>query len=339
MSKEGMPVLWIIIPCYNEEKVLPVTAPLFLEKLQNLMNRGRIDRQSRILFIDDGSGDRTWELIRNYSEKNSSYAGISLSRNRGHQNALLAGLLSAINHCDITISMDCDGQDDIHAIDEMIQEYQKGAEIVYGVRSDRSTDTRFKRMSAQLYYKLLNYMGVETIYNHADFRLVSAKVLKQFNNYQEVNLYLRGLFPLVGYKKSVVYYKRNSRLAGQTHYPLKKMIALGVEGITSLSIKPLRMLFGAGFCLFTISLLLLVITIVSGMRTGTIDQLKSILFTICCMGGFQLISIGILGEYIGKTYLETKHRPRFIVAEKTGFHEKEKNERGSEYEWSFPEEE
>ena len=322
MNKERVPVLWIIIPCYNEEEVLPVTAPIFLEKLQQLMSEGRVDKQSRILLINDGSVDKTWDLICSLSEKNYLFTGISLSRNCGHQNALLAGLLSAVCHCDITISMDCDGQDDIHAIDEMIREYLNGAEIVYGVRSDRSADTWFKRMSAQFYYKMLDFMGVETIYNHADYRLVSVKVLKQLENYQEVNLYLRGLFPLIGFKKAVVYYRRNNRLAGRTHYPLKKMIALGIEGITSLSIKPLRMLFDIGVCLFLISLFLLVITIISGMHKGMIDQLKSILFTIWCVGGLQLIGIGIVGEYIGKAYLETKHRPRFIVAERIGVCEK-----------------
>ena len=247
------PVLWIIIPCYNEQEVLPVTAPMFLDKLQYLVTSGRVDKESRILFVNDGSKDRTWEIISELAEKDSRFLGISQSRNRGHQNALVAGMMEAADRCDITITIDCDGQDDLGAMDEMVDRYLDGCEIVYGVRSDRDTDTWFKRTTAQGYYKVLGNLGAEVVYNHADYRLVSSRVLREFANFQEVNLYLRGMFPLVGFKSTSVYYSRKERMAGESHYPLTKMIALAFDGITSLSIKPIHLITGIGIFVALIS--------------------------------------------------------------------------------------
>ena len=235
-------ILYIIIPCYNEEKVLPITSGMFLQKLQSLVNQEIISDKSRIMFVNDGSKDRTWEIICELANSDEHYIGISQSRNRGHQNAVLAGLMEAKDNCDITISIDCDGQDDINAMDKMVDEYLNGCEIVYGVRSSRQTDTFFKRFTAQGFYKLLNAMGAEVVYNHADYRLVSSKVLNEFENFKEVNLFLRGMFPLVGFKSTSVYYERHERIAGESHYPLRKMLALAFDGITSLSVKPIRII-------------------------------------------------------------------------------------------------
>lgn len=240
------PVLYIVIPCYNEEKVLPITCELFLKKIITLVKKNKIDNNSRILFVNDGSKDRTWEIICELAKKDEHYMGISQSRNRGHQNAVLAGLMEAKDKCDITISIDCDGQDDINAMDEMVDQYLDGSEIVYGVRSKRDTDTFFKRFTAEGFYKLMNLMGAEVVFNHADYRLVSSRVLKEFANFEEVNIFLRGMFPLVGFKSTSVYYERHERIAGESHYPLSKMLALAFDGITSLSIKPIRMITGLG---------------------------------------------------------------------------------------------
>lgn len=247
------PVLWIVIPCYNEEKVLPVTAPLFLKELKKLQEREKISNSSRILFVNDGSKDQTWNLIEKLSKENEHYIGISQSRNRGHQNAVLAGLMEAKDCCDITISIDCDGQDDISAMEDMVDEYLKGSEIVYGVRSNRDSDTWFKRTTAQGFYKFLSMMGVETVYNHADYRLISSRVLQHFAKFKEVNIFLRGMIPLVGFKSTAVYYERHERMAGESHYPLKKMLSLAFEGITSLSTKPISMIVGLGFVISAFS--------------------------------------------------------------------------------------
>ncbi len=311
------PILYIIIPCYNEKDVLPITAPLFLKKIENLIAKCKIDEQSKVLFVNDGSKDNTWDIICSLSRKNDKYVGISQSRNRGHQNAVLAGLMEAKDVADITISIDCDGQDDIEAMDQMVEEYLNGSEVVYGVRSKRDTDTFFKRFTAEGFYKLLNWMGAEVVFNHADYRLVSSKVLKEFANFKEVNIFLRGMFPLVGFKSTAVYYERNERIAGESHYPLKKMLALAFDGITSLSIKPIRMITGLGAMIAMFSFLLAVWAVVVHFMGRTVPGWASSTCLICFMGGVQLISLGVIGEYIGKIYLETKARPRYIISERT----------------------
>lgn len=312
-----MPILYIVIPCYNEEQVLPITAPLFMEKLNFLIENKRVDAKSRILFVNDGSKDNTWNIIKKLSEENPYFHGIRLSRNRGHQNALLAGLMEAKENCDITISIDCDGQDDINAMDKMVDEYTNGAEIVYGVRSSRKSDTWFKRNSAQQYYKFLNTMGVEVVYNHADYRLVSSKVLKNFADFKEVNLFLRGMFPLVGFKSTSVCYERHERLAGKSHYPLRKMISLALDGITSLSIKPIRIIAMLGFMVSIIGFVGIIWAIIVVILGKSVAGWASIICVVCFLGGIQLLSLGVIGEYVGKTYLETKRRPRYIISEKT----------------------
>ena len=257
--------LFIVIPCYNEEEVLPITSKMFLEEMQLLIEKGKISNDSRILFVNDGSKDRTWEIITSLSEKDEHYIGICQSRNRGHQNAVLAGLMESKDICDITISIDCDGQDDIGAMEAMVDAYHDGSEVVYGVRSKRDTDTFFKRFTAESFYKLLNKMGVEAVYNHADYRLISARVLKEFANFKEVNLFLRGMIPLVGFKSTSVYYERHERIAGESHYPLSKMLALAIDGITSLSIKPIRMITGLGIGVSILSFIGVIWAIVSQM--------------------------------------------------------------------------
>lgn len=312
-----IPVLYMVIPCYNEEKVLPLTSKEFLVKLQELIQVGKISDKSRILFVDDGSKDQTWEIIKQLAEKDKHFKGISQSRNRGHQNAVLAGLMEAKDKADITISIDCDGQDDINAMDAMVEEYLNGSDIVYGVRNDRETDTFFKRVSAESFYKLLALMGVEVVFNHADYRLVSSKVLQEFANFKEVNIFLRGMFPLVGFKSSCVYYKRKERIAGESHYPLSKMLALAFDGITSLSIKPIRMITVFGIFVSLMSFIGVVWTFVSYFMGHSIQGWASTISIICFIGGVQLISLGVIGEYIGKIYLETKARPRYIINKRT----------------------
>lgn len=310
-------ILYIIIPCYNEEKVLPITSTMFLEKMESLVDKGKISDKSRIMFVNDGSKDQTWEIICELAKTDEHYMGISQSRNRGHQNAVLAGLMEAKDNCDITISIDCDGQDDINAMDKMVDEYLNGCEIVYGVRSSRQTDTFFKRFTAQGFYKLLNAMGAEVVYNHADYRLVSSRVLKEFENFKEVNLFLRGMFPLVGFKSTSVYYERHERIAGESHYPLRKMLALAFDGITSLSIKPIRMITGLGIAIAMLSFVGVIWSIVMAILGKTVAGWASMVCIVSFIGGIQLICVGVIGEYIGKIYMEVKHRPRYIISERT----------------------
>ena len=312
-----LPVLWIVIPCYNEEAVLPITAPMFLDKITQLAREGLIAQESRILFVNDGSKDTTWQIIQSLAGEDPHYLGISQSRNRGHQNAVLAGLMEAKEHCDITISIDCDGQDDINAMDEMVRQYREGCEIVYGVRSRRDTDTWFKRVTAESFYKLMNEMGAEVVYNHADYRLVSSKVLYAFENYREVNLFLRGMFPLVGFKSTSVYYERHERIAGQSHYPLSKMLALALDGITSMSTKPIRLITGFGCLVAVISFIGVIWSIAAHFMGAAVAGWSSMVCILCFLGGIQLLGIGVIGEYVGKTYMETKNRPRDIISEKT----------------------
>ncbi len=311
------PILYIVIPCYNEEKALPVTAPMFLEKLDMLIRDGRISEKSRIMFVDDGSKDDTWNIISGLSGQDEHYIGIRQSRNRGHQNAVLAGLMEAKELCDITISIDCDGQDDINAMDKMVDEYLGGCEIVYGVRNNRDTDTFFKRFSAESYYRFLRALGVEAVFNHADYRLVSSRVLKEFADFKEVNIFLRGLFPLVGFKSTSVYYERHERLAGESHYPLVKMLALAFEGITSLSVKPIHLITGLGCFIALLSFVGVIWSVSVSLLGKAVAGWSSMTCIICFIGGIQLICLGILGEYIGKIYLEVKHRPRYIISERT----------------------
>ena len=316
-TPKNLPILWIVIPCYNEQEVLPITAPMFLEKIEQLEGEGLIHKESRILFVNDGSKDRTWEIIRSLSEEDPRYVGIAQSRNRGHQNAVLAGLMEAKEYCDITISIDCDGQDDINAMDEMVRQYLDGCEIVYGVRSRRDTDTWFKRVTAEGFYKMMNKMGAEVVYNHADYRLVSARALRAFENYHEVNLFLRGMFPLVGFKSTSVYYERHERIAGQSHYPLSKMLALALDGITSMSTKPIRLITGFGVLVSLLSFIMIIYSVIGYFLGNTVEGWASTSSIICFLSGVQLISLGVIGEYIGKIYLETKARPRFIISERT----------------------
>ena len=311
------PVLYIIIPCYNEQEVLPVTAPLFLEKLNALIVKEKISEISRIMFVNDGSRDSTWNIISKLSDEDEHFIGIAQSRNRGHQNAVLAGLMEAKDKCDITISIDCDGQDDINAMDAMINSYTEGCEIVYGVRRSRDADTFFKRFTAESFYRLLNWMGVEVVFNHADYRLISSRVLKEFSNFKEVNIFLRGMIPLVGFKSTSVYYERHVRMAGESHYPLSKMLALAIDGITSLSIKPIRMITGLGIGIAFLSFIGVIWSVITYFMGSTVTGWASMTSLICFIGGIQLICLGVLGEYIGKIYLETKARPRYIISERT----------------------
>ena len=309
------PILYIIIPCYNEEAVLPITSGMFLEKIHQLVEADKISDESRILFVNDGSRDKTWEIICGLAKKH--FLGIAQSRNRGHQAAVLAGLMEAKERCDITISIDCDGQDDINAMDKMVDEYLGGCEIVYGVRSKRETDTFFKRFTAEGFYKLLAAMGVDVVFNHADYRLISSRVLKELANFKEVNLYLRGMVPLVGFRSTSVYYERHERLAGESHYPLKKMLALAFDGITSLSVKPIRMVFFAGLFIMLLSFIGIIWAVVAAFMGKSVAGWASLACIVCFMGGVQCLFLGVIGEYIGKIYLEVKGRPRYIISERT----------------------
>lgn len=318
------PILYIVIPCYNEEKVLPITSGMFLDKVNELIGLGKISEDSRIIFVNDGSKDDTWNIICELAAKDDKFLGISQSRNRGHQNAVLAGLMEAKDKCDITISIDCDGQDDINAMNKMVDEYLDGSEIVYGVRSRRDTDTFFKRFTAEGFYKLLNWMGAEVVFNHADYRLVSSRVLQEFANYKEVNIFLRGMFPLVGFKSTSVYYERHERIAGSSHYPLGKMLALAFDGITSLSVKPIRMITTFGMFISLLSFIGVIWSIVIQLTGHAVAGWASMTSIICFIGGIQLICLGVLGEYIGKIYMEVKARPRYIISERT-YDKKEDN--------------
>lgn len=317
------PVLYIVIPCYNEEKVLPITAPMFLKKIQDLSAAGKISQDSRVLFVNDGSKDNTWNIIKDLSKADPHYIGICQSRNRGHQNAVLAGLMEAKDKCDITISIDCDGQDDINAMDAMVDAYLDGCEVVYGVRSKRDTDTFFKRFTAEGFYKLMNWMGAEVVFNHADYRLISSRVLQEFANFKEVNIFLRGMIPLVGFKSTSVYYERAERIAGESHYPLKKMLALAFDGITSLSVKPIRMITGFGVTVSILSFLGVLWALIAQLTGSTVSGWASTMCVICFMGGVQLVCLGVIGEYVGKIYMETKRRPRYIISERTWEENKE----------------
>ena len=290
---------------------------MFLNKINELVEKEKISDDSRILFVNDGSKDKTWSIISNLSKKDEHYIGISQSRNRGHQNAVLAGLMEAKDKCDITISIDCDGQDDINAMNAMVDEYLKGSEIVYGVRSKRQTDTFFKRFTAEGFYKLLNWMGAEVVFNHADYRLVSSRVLQEFKNYKEVNIFLRGMFPLVGFKSTSVYYERHERIAGESHYPLSKMLSLAFDGITSLSIKPIRIITGIGTFIAILSFIGVIWSFIMAIIGKTVAGWASMTSIVCFIGGVQLMCMGVLGEYIGKIYMEVKARPRYIISERT----------------------
>lgn len=311
------PILYIVIPCYNEEQVLPITCSMFLEKIKSLVQKEKISDESRILFVNDGSKDKTWEIIKQLAKEDYHYKGISQSRNRGHQNAVLAGLMEAKDVCDVTISIDCDGQDDIHAMDAMVDAYLDGCEIVYGVRSRRDTDTFFKRFTAEGFYKVMNWMGAEVVFNHADYRLVSSRVLQEFANYKEVNIFLRGMFPLVGFKSTSVYYERHERIAGESHYPLSKMLALAFDGITSLSVKPLHLITGLGCGIAVLSFIGVIWSVIVALTGHSVAGWASMTSIVCFIGGVQLICLGVLGEYIGKIYMEVKHRPRYIISERT----------------------
>lgn len=311
------PILYFVIPCFNEEAVLPITNTLFLNKLTGLIAAGEIAEESRILFVDDGSRDKTWEIISDLHRQDAHFEGLKLSRNRGHQNALLAGLMTAKQYADVTVSIDCDGQDDIHAVNDMLREYRDGAEIVYGVRAARDTDTKFKRSTAKGFYRLLRFLGAEVVFNHADYRLMSRRALEGLSEFHEVNLFLRGLIPLVGFKSSSVYYDRKERMAGESHYPLAKMLSLAFNGITSLSVRPLKMITGLGFFMSIVSLLAVLVTVIIKLVGYTVQGWTSLLCVVFLLGGIQIFCLGVIGEYIGKMYEETKSRPRYIVEENT----------------------
>lgn len=317
MQKKNCPILYMIIPCYNEEEVLPVTVKLFLTKIRELKDKDLVSKDSKVVFVNDGSKDSTWELICKLSKEYEEIEGIALSRNRGHQNAVLAGLMEVKNQCDITITIDCDGQDDVNAMDKMVEEYRNGCEVVYGVRSSRQTDTFFKRVTAEGYYKVLRMMGAEVVFNHADYRLLSSRVLEELDRYKEVNIYLRGMVPLVGFKSTSIFYERKERCAGKSHYPLAKMLSLAFDGITSLSIKPIRMIMGLGMLIAVLSFVGVIWSVVVHIKGESVSGWASMTSLICFLGGIQLICLGVLGEYIGKIYMETKARPRYIISEKT----------------------
>ena len=306
-------ILYIVVPCYNEEEVLAETTKELKEKLEKLISDKIISEKSRVMYVNDGSKDKTWEIIEDINKKEKLFTGISLSRNRGHQNALLAGLMTANKYADFVISMDADLQDDINAIDEMIEKYYEGNEIVYGVRSARKKDTFFKRFTAESFYKIMNKLGVEVVFNHADYRLTSKKVLDNLENFEEVNLFLRGMFPLIGYKSDIVYYERNERFAGESKYPLKKMINFAVDGITSFSIKPIRLILNVGIILFIISIIMILYALINKIIGNTVSGWTFIVCSIWLIAGIQMMSLGVIGEYIGKIYNETKRRPKYII--------------------------
>ena len=306
-------ILYIVIPCYNEEEMLPITIKAVKEKINSLIDSRKISDQSKVMLVDDGSNDKTWEIISNLNDEYSFVTGVKLSRNKGHQNALLAGLLTAKDRADIVISMDADLQDDINAIDGMLEKRAEGCDIVYGVRSSRKKDSFFKRFTAQAYYKLLKAMGVDIQYNHADYRLMSKRALEGLEKFKEVNLFLRGIVPMIGYKSDTVEYERNERVAGESKYPLKKMLGFAFEGITSLSVKPIRLITTLGVFIFTVSIILIIYFFVVWIAGKTVQGWTTIVLSLWALGGLQLLAIGIVGEYIGKIYLETKERPKFII--------------------------
>lgn len=313
MDKERGNVLYLVIPCYNEEEVLRETAHRLTEKMNNMISKDLISPNSKIVFVNDGSKDATWEIIEELYNKNKLVEGIKLSRNKGHQNALLAGLMTVKEKCDMVISLDADLQDDIDAIDKFVEQYYDGCEIVYGVRNSRKTDTFFKRFTAESFYKFMKLMGVEIVFNHADYRLMSKRVLDELENYKEVNIFLRGIIPLIGFKSGTVEYERHERFAGESKYPLKKMLSFAFDGITSFSIKPIRAITSLGVILFLISLIMLIHFLIGFGSGNTVIGWTTIVISIWAIGGLQLLAIGIIGEYIGKIYLETKCRPKFII--------------------------
>ncbi len=308
-----MDTLYLVIPCYNEQEVLPETSKQLREKINSLIKKEKISSKSRIVFVNDGSKDTTWQIIQNLHDEDEIFQGVNLSRNKGHQNALLAGLMTVKEHCDMTISLDADLQDDIDAIDEMVDKYYEGCDIVYGVRNSRETDTAFKRKTAQGYYKVMRFLGADVVYNHADYRLMSRRALDGLESFKEVNLFLRGVVPMIGYKSDSVYYARKERFAGESKYPLKKMLAFAWEGLTSLSIKPIRLIMALGSIVFLASIIMLIYSLIRHLTGATTVGWTSTVASIWAIGGLQLLAIGIVGEYIGKIYLETKERPKFIV--------------------------
>jgi len=310
---KGNDILYLVIPCYNEEEVLHETAKRLLEKMNSMFERELISKESKIMFVNDGSKDRTWEIIEELHASNPIYSGVKLSRNKGHQNALLGGLMTAKEKADITISLDADLQDDVDVIDRMVEKYYEGNDVVYGVRSARKTDTFFKKFTAQSFYKIMKAMGVDIVYNHADYRLMSKRALEGLEQFKEVNLFLRGIVPLIGYQSDIVTYERHERFAGESKYPLKKMLAFATDGITSFSIKPIRLITTCGFLIFVVSILMLLYFLVVHFTGQTVHGWTSTIVSIWAIGGLQLLAIGIVGEYIGKIYLETKERPKFII--------------------------
>ena len=307
--------LYIVVPCYNEEEVLPETARRLREKLEQLMGEGKISPQSRVLFVNDGSRDGTWSVIQGLHRDCPLFSGADLSRNRGHQNALLAGLMTAKDRSDMVISMDADLQDDINAVDAMVDKFHEGCDIVYGVRSSRAKDSFFKRTTAEGFYRVMNFLGAETVFNHADYRLMSRRALEGLAQFREVNLFLRGIVPLIGYNAGYVAYERGERFAGESKYPLKKMLSFAMEGITSLSTKPIRYITLLGFLVFLVSILMLVYSVVRWAHGDTVIGWASVICSVWAIGGLILLSLGVIGEYIGKIYLETKGRPRFLIRE------------------------
>lgn len=314
-------ILYIVVPCYNEEAVLHETARRLRDKLHALSQRGAISPESRVLFVNDGSKDSTWEIIFQLHREDPLFSGVNLSRNRGHQNALLAGLMTAKDRCDMAISMDADLQDDVDAVDAMVEEYHKGCDIVYGVRSSRKKDTFFKRFTAEGFYRMMNFLGAETVFNHADYRLMSRRALEGLSQFKEVNLFLRGIVPMIGYPTGTVTYERGERFAGESKYPLKKMLSFAMEGITSLSTKPIRYITTLGFLIFLVSVLMLIWSIVRWAGGDTVIGWASVICSVWAIGGLILLSLGVIGEYIGKIYLETKGRPRFLIEEVLDSHE------------------
>lgn len=311
------PTLYIVIPCYNEELVLPITSEMFLQELNTLIEKQKIAADSRIMFVNDGSTDKTWEIICKLANANPYFIGISQSRNRGHQNAVLAGLMDSMDKCDITISIDCDGQDDITAMEQMVDAYLGGSEVVYGVRDRRDTDTFFKRATAEGFYKMMNVLGAEVVFNHADYRLISCRVLHELAQFREVNLFLRGMVPLVGFPSSSVYYHRKERIAGESHYPLRKMLLLAADGVTSLSTKPLQIIVSLGIMVSTVSFIGAVWAFAMQIMGRTVAGWASMMCIVCFLGGVQMICLGVVGTYVGKIYLEVKQRPRYIISERT----------------------
>ena len=308
-------ILYIVVPCYNEEAVLPETARRLRDKLEALMAADKISEKSRVLFVNDGSRDSTWRIIQQLHKENPLFSGVDLSHNRGHQNALLAGLMTAADRCDMAISMDADLQDDVDAVNAMVEQYENGCDIVYGVRSSRQKDTFFKRFTAEAFYRLMNRLGAETVFNHADYQLVSRQALEGLSQFHEVNLFLRGIVPMIGYRTGTVEYERGQRFAGESKYPLKKMLSFAMEGITSLSVKPLHMITGLGFLVFLVSVAVLIYSMIRWTMGDTILGWASVICSVWAIGGLILLSLGVIGEYIGKTYLETKGRPRFLIRE------------------------